>query len=63
MFVFLEKVPALESVHVIDIVVGAEHTLALSEDGKVWAWGNNSHGQVKMTSFLSTYSTIFHIQD
>ena len=43
---FLLQVPALETVHVIDIVVGAEHTLALSEDGKVWAWGNNSHGQL-----------------
>ena len=30
----------------IDIVVGAEHSLALSEDGRVWAWGNNSHGQL-----------------
>jgi E3 ubiquitin-protein ligase HERC1 len=49
---FLTQVPALESVHVIDIVVGAEHTLALSEDGKVWGWGNNSHGQVKMTSYF-----------
>jgi alpha-tubulin suppressor-like RCC1 family protein len=27
-------------------VVGSEHTLALSDDGKVYGWGNNSHGQL-----------------
>lgn len=29
-----------------DISVGAEHTLALSEDGKVYGWGNNNECQL-----------------
>jgi E3 ubiquitin-protein ligase HERC4 len=36
-------------VHVVDIVVGNEHCLALADDGKVWAWGNNSHGQLGLS--------------
>ena len=31
---------------VIDIAAGARHTLALCEDGTVWAWGSNSAGQL-----------------
>jgi len=29
-----------------DISVGAEHTLAVSSDGDVYAWGNNLDGQL-----------------
>ena len=43
---FFLQIPALENIHVVDIVVGAEHSLALTDDGKVLAWGNNSHGQL-----------------
>ena len=33
--------------HFIDsIAVGAEHTLALSSTGDVWAWGSNGDGQL-----------------
>jgi large repetitive protein len=28
------------------LAAGAEHSLALAEDGTVWAWGNNDHGQL-----------------
>lgn len=28
-----------------DIAVGAEHTLALTSTGDVWAWGMNTDGQ------------------
>jgi alpha-tubulin suppressor-like RCC1 family protein len=28
------------------IAVGAFHNLALSEDGILWAWGNNEYGQL-----------------
>jgi E3 ubiquitin-protein ligase HERC1 len=38
----------LESItkRVYQISCGAEYTLALDEDGNVWAWGNNSDGQI-----------------
>lgn len=28
------------------IAVGAFHNLALTEDGILWAWGNNEYGQL-----------------
>lgn len=31
---------------VIDIAAGAEHVLALKEDGSVWAWGDESYGEL-----------------
>jgi parallel beta-helix repeat protein len=30
---------------VIDIAVGVAHSLALKQDGSVWAWGSNEYGQ------------------
>ena len=31
---------------IVDLAAGENHSLALSNDGNVWAWGNNSHGQL-----------------
>jgi len=31
---------------VISIAAGTQHSLALTADGYVWAWGNNNHGQL-----------------
>ncbi|XP_024118845.1 probable E3 ubiquitin-protein ligase HERC1 isoform X2 [Oryzias melastigma] len=41
-----QQVPALSGVHIQDVAVGAEHTLALSSTGDVYAWGSNSEGQL-----------------
>lgn len=41
-----QQVPALMAVFIEDVAVGAEHTLALSSTGDVYAWGSNSEGQV-----------------
>lgn len=41
-----QQVPALSGIHVQDVAVGAEHTLALSSTGDVYTWGSNSEGQV-----------------
>ncbi len=38
------RVQGLENVKVI--AVGAFHNLALTEDGILWAWGNNEYGQL-----------------
>jgi len=32
--------------NIIKVASGSEHTLALTKDGKVKAWGNNSYGQL-----------------
>ncbi|RMB94614.1 hypothetical protein DUI87_29429 [Hirundo rustica rustica] len=41
-----QQVPLLAGVFIEDIAVGAEHTLALSSTGDVYAWGSNSEGQL-----------------
>ena len=29
-----------------DVAAGEDHVLALADDGTLWAWGDNSHGQL-----------------
>ena len=33
-------------INIVDLAAGENHSLALSDSGDVWAWGNNSHGQL-----------------
>ncbi|HZK44387.1 MAG TPA: hypothetical protein VFC73_08940, partial [Syntrophomonadaceae bacterium] len=40
---------------VIAIATGGSHSLALKSDGTVWAWGNNSDGQLGDGSTTSRY--------
>ena len=39
-------IPNIEGVRVSSIAAGGSHSLALMSDGTVWAWGNNSAGQL-----------------
>ncbi|XP_043933675.1 probable E3 ubiquitin-protein ligase HERC1 isoform X2 [Protopterus annectens] len=41
-----QQVPVLAGIFIEDIAVGAEHTVALSSTGDVYAWGSNSEGQL-----------------
>jgi E3 ubiquitin-protein ligase HERC1 len=45
-----QPVPGLEEICIIDIAVGFEHTLALSDKGQVWGWGNNFDSQLGLES-------------
>ncbi|HVW29511.1 MAG TPA: hypothetical protein VHC69_29305 [Polyangiaceae bacterium] len=38
--------PMHEAQHWVSISAGTEHTLALTDDGEVYAWGNNANGQL-----------------
>lgn len=39
-------VQALETSRITQITCGWSHSVALSEDGKVWTWGNGDHGKL-----------------
>jgi|LauGreDrversion4_2_1035121.scaffolds.fasta_scaffold585009_1 alpha-tubulin suppressor-like RCC1 family protein len=39
---------------IIDFKVGKSHALALTEDGKVYGWGNNSDGQIGCRDFTNS---------
>ncbi|MGL4987547.1 MAG: Ig-like domain-containing protein, partial [Treponemataceae bacterium] len=47
---------------VISISGGGGHTLALTRDGKVYAWGSNSDGQIGNGSSGETQSTPYHVE-
>src|SRR5690625_1452086 len=32
--------------HIVEISAGADHTLALGDDGRIFAWGNHADGQL-----------------
>ncbi|ETR71995.1 MAG: hypothetical protein OMM_02059 [Candidatus Magnetoglobus multicellularis str. Araruama] len=48
---------------IIAIAAGAYHTLALDDNGYIWAWGNNADGQLGIGSDVSVHQTPFPIND
>jgi hypothetical protein len=46
---------------VIYIGAGANHSLAITNDGSVWAWGANNYGQIGIGSSVTTCATPMHI--
>ncbi len=43
---------------VVAIAAGNHHTVALKEDGTVWAWGRNSDGQLGDGSFTNRWTPV-----
>ena len=42
-----KQVAGLAEVMVVDIAVGSQHCLVLTDRGDVYGWGKNSHGEVE----------------
>lgn len=49
------KVMALDDSRVAEVTAGAYHSLALLEDGKVYAWGSNREGRLGVKSAKEVY--------
>ncbi|XP_078576873.1 putative E3 ubiquitin-protein ligase HERC4 isoform X2 [Branchiostoma floridae x Branchiostoma japonicum] len=43
-------VKELSSLQIVQVACGGKHSLALSNDGRIFSWGNNSHGQLGIGS-------------
>lgn len=43
---FPKQITAFASKKVVEVAVGTVHTLAITEDGKVYGWGRNGQGQL-----------------
>jgi alpha-tubulin suppressor-like RCC1 family protein/subtilisin family serine protease len=39
---------------VVEVAAGLKHTIAVQSDGTVWAWGDNSHGQLGLGTLTSS---------
>lgn len=52
-FVFVpeEPIKALETLHVVFVSCGKEHSLAVCHKGRVFAWGAGSEGQLGIGEF------------
>ena len=51
-----DRIDALKQVSIIQVVAGDAHTLALTGSGRVFAWGNNSEGQLGQAHTMNYYS-------
>lgn len=43
---------------IIQVSAGKDHALALDDDGKVWAWGNNSYGQLGDGTYTEQFAPV-----
>lgn len=53
----LRAVPSLRGATISRIAAGSDHSVALTQDGRVLAWGRNSHGQLGLGARV-TFDTI-----
>jgi len=50
------RVMALSNTVIVKVVCGFSHTLALSDEGKVYAWGANAYGQLTTPTKANVFS-------
>ncbi|XP_057187900.1 probable E3 ubiquitin-protein ligase HERC4 [Triplophysa rosa] len=52
----------LDNRHVIQVACGDQHSMALTQEGRVFVWGENSHGQLGLGEGGSGSQTPQHVQ-
>ncbi|XP_058577919.1 probable E3 ubiquitin-protein ligase HERC6 isoform X2 [Neofelis nebulosa] len=52
-----QKIKTLTGIKIIQVSCGNYHSLALSEDGQVFSWGSNSHGQLGLGKELPSQAS------
>lgn len=52
----MQRVEALARIRIVQVACGCYHTLALSDDGKVYPFGRNNHGQLGLETSLDCLS-------
>ncbi len=55
---FVEQSGALNGKTIVQVVCGGSHTLALTSEGKVYAWGYNFYGQLGINSTSDSYAPV-----
>jgi alpha-tubulin suppressor-like RCC1 family protein len=45
-------VPTLRGLKILDVAAGARHTVAVSSDGDVYTWGDNTQHQLGENSII-----------
>ncbi|XP_043917383.1 probable E3 ubiquitin-protein ligase HERC4 isoform X4 [Protopterus annectens] len=54
-------IPNLQAAPIIQIACGRHHSLALSQDGKLFSWGSNTFGQLGITKETASLSSPHHL--
>ncbi|MFN0125374.1 MAG: FN3 associated domain-containing protein, partial [Verrucomicrobiales bacterium] len=56
------QLPGLEADSIVQLSAGGRHQLAVDLAGRVWAWGDNSWGQLGQSN-LNQYTTVVQVPD
>ncbi|KAL6424473.1 hypothetical protein ACFW04_009910 [Cataglyphis niger] len=48
---------------IVDVACGNKHTLALTDKGKIYAWGYNTNGQIGVNNILNSKPIMVHVSE
>lgn len=48
-----QQISTLANKHIVNIVAGDNHSMAMDITGQLWTWGCNKYGQVRVTQFIT----------
>jgi alpha-tubulin suppressor-like RCC1 family protein len=56
-----ERIDAAELVNIVSVAAGGDSSYALSSDGSLWVWGDNTYGELGLGTSTSDYLTPQHL--